>query len=55
MNTEIYGGTAIIAALWYFQRGKASEAAPEKGPVTFVCVRSGESCRLAHLHFSEYE
>ena len=49
MQTEIFGSTAIVKAIWFFQRG--GEGKVQRGPVTLVYVQSGDEYRIAHAHF----
>jgi len=50
-----FGKAAVIAGIWYFQRGSENPENVQKGPFTFVCVRQGQDWRLAHLNFSTYK
>lgn len=34
--------------------GSGGEPLPQRGPVTFVCVRDGDTWRFVHMTFSEY-
>jgi hypothetical protein len=43
---------ALAAAFWYFDRDVAGPGPVQKGPVTFVFVRDGESWKIVHAHFS---
>ncbi len=55
VQIQNFGDVAVIAGIWYFQRGSEDPENVQKGPFSFVCVRQGEEWRLAHLNFSEYE
>jgi ketosteroid isomerase-like protein len=55
MHTFDFGTTAVVAGIWYFQRGSDEPENAQKGPFTFVCVQQGEEWRLAHVNFSEYK
>ena len=55
IQTSAFGTTAVVAGLWYFQRGSDDPENAQKGPFTFVCVRQGKEWRLAHVNFSEYK
>jgi hypothetical protein len=51
VHTESFGTTAVVTAIWYFQK----RAGPvQRGPVTIVYVRQGEEHRIAHMSFSTY-
>jgi tetratricopeptide (TPR) repeat protein len=41
----------LVTAVWGFDRGQGPAAA-QRGPVTFVIVRTGAGFRIAHAHFS---
>ncbi len=43
---------ALATAFWYFDRDVAGPGPVQKGPVTFVFVRDGESWKIVHAHFS---
>ena len=49
-----FGAAALATADWLFDRDAASDAPPQRGPVTFVLVRDGEGggWRIAHAHFA---
>ena len=53
-----FGETAVLTAIWYFQRDDAGGATslqpPQRGPVTFVCVLQGNQWRFAHMNFGNY-
>jgi ketosteroid isomerase-like protein len=51
---EGFASTVVVAGIWYFGRGPEGEAPPQRGPVTFVCVRDDAEWRLAHVHFATY-
>jgi ketosteroid isomerase-like protein len=55
VQTSVFGTAAVVAGIWYFQRGSDDPENVQKGPFTFVCVRQGEEWRLAHVNFSEYK
>jgi len=46
------GSVAFATATWCFDRAVASEAAAQRGPVTFVLQRAADGWRIAHAHFS---
>ena len=54
LRTDYLGETAVITGIWYFQSTSESEESPQKGPVTFVCVRAAGEWRFVHMNFSEY-
>jgi hypothetical protein len=41
---------AVVLATWLFERPGAE--APQRGPVTFVVVRTDDGYRIAHGHFA---
>lgn len=45
------GPVAVVTAIWYFQKPGSPQ---QKGPVTFVCLKTPEGYRLGHLHFGNY-
>jgi ketosteroid isomerase-like protein len=55
VQIQPFDSVAIIAGIWYFQRGSDNPENVQKGPFTFVCIRQGQEWRLAHLNFSEYK
>jgi ketosteroid isomerase-like protein len=54
LRTDLLGEMAIITGIWFFQSTEESAGEPQKGPVTFVCVREGGEWRFVHMNFSEY-
>jgi hypothetical protein len=46
-----FGSVTVITAIWYFQK---PDSPRQKGPVTFVCLKTPEGYRLGHLHFGNY-
>jgi hypothetical protein len=55
IHVSEFGTAAVVAGIWYFQRASEEPATIQKGPFTFVCVKTGQEWRLAHLNFSEYK
>jgi len=51
VHTETFGTTALVTAIWYFERPDGSV---QRGPVTMVYVRQNEEYRIAHMNFSTY-
>jgi ketosteroid isomerase-like protein len=53
-----FGATALLTGIWYFEgggeEGEGPAAAPQRGPVTFVCVREEGGWRFAHMNFGNY-
>jgi ketosteroid isomerase-like protein len=54
LNQEGFGTAVVVGAIWFFRRGAEGDAAPQRGPVTFVCVRDKGEWRIAHCHFANY-
>ncbi|MBS7631668.1 hypothetical protein KEJ47_08920 [Candidatus Bathyarchaeota archaeon] len=52
IDIEVFNRTAIVTALWFFQRGGANNI--QSGPVTLVYVLDGVEWRIAHANFSNY-
>lgn len=52
VHSESFGTTAVVTAIWYFERPDGSV---QRGPVTIVYVRQGEAYRIAHMNFSNYQ
>jgi ketosteroid isomerase-like protein len=51
-DIEQYKNTAIVKAVWYFQR-KGSETT-QRGPVTLIYTKIQDNWKIAHSHFSNY-
>jgi ketosteroid isomerase-like protein len=49
-----FGDTAVLTGIWYFQGAPPTEGEPQKGPVTFVCIRTGGGWKFVHMNFSTY-
>jgi len=49
-----FGEAAVLTGIWFFQSDAESSETPQKGPVTFVCVRQADGWRFVHMNFSEY-
>lgn len=58
ITEEVFGGTAVLTGVWYFERTTPDEQAtasqPQRGPVTFVCVLDQNRWRFAHMNFGNY-
>ena len=54
IEIDIFPSTAIVTAIWYFEKPAAAEETVQRGPVTFVCVHDRDDCTFAHMNFSEY-
>ena len=54
IEIDVFPSTAIVTAIWYFEKPAAAEEAVQRGPVTFVCIRDGDDYTFAHMNFSEY-
>jgi hypothetical protein len=66
LTEGVFGGAAVLTAIWYFQReepavgGGAAEGGttaappPQRGPVTFVCILDHGRWRFAHMSFGNY-
>lgn len=44
-----FTGFAVVAALWFFQRGDGSSMS---GPMTIVYNQLGETHKIVHMHFA---
>jgi len=53
MDVEDFGDSAIVCAIWFFQRPGADK--PQKGPVTIVYERASEGWAIAHANFGNYK
>ncbi|MFC2158851.1 YybH family protein [Acidobacteriota bacterium] len=51
IQTDLFGITAIVTAVWYF---KKPDAETQRGPMTVVYALTQEGWRIAHMNFSEY-
>ncbi len=49
------GGSAVIAGVWFFQRGGQDAPPPQRGPFTFVYVLGADGFRIVHANFGNYE
>jgi hypothetical protein len=64
LRADLLGEVAVLTGIWYFQSSPEAEMEPEaeaeaetdpqRGPVTFVCVKDGGGWRFTHMNFSEY-
>jgi len=52
IHAEPFGGAAVVAGVWYFQRGGDTEGKVQQGPFTFVYVKQDGTYRIAHAHFA---
>ena len=50
-HIEAYPGSAVVTAVWCFQRADSST---QRGPVTLVYVEAGDGYRIAHANFGNY-
>ena len=41
VHTSDFGKAAVVAGIWYFQRGLDNPENVQKGPFTFVCLQQG--------------
>ena len=55
VHAEQFGATAVVAGIWTFQRGGETAGKVQRGPFTFVYVKEGDTYRIAHAHFANYE
>jgi tetratricopeptide (TPR) repeat protein len=46
------GKTAFVTAYWFFDRDVAAIGPVQRGPVTFVLLRTADGWRFAHAHFA---
>ncbi len=53
INVEDFGDSSIVCALWYFRRSKGEK--PQKGPITFVFLRTVDGWKIAHANFGNYK
>ena len=51
LHTADFGTAVVVTGIWFFRR---SSGQVQRGPVTFVYVKTGEEYRLAHLNFANY-
>jgi hypothetical protein len=53
-----FQNSAVLTGIWFFQReespSESISVAPQRGPVTFVCVLEGGKWRFAHMNFRDY-
>lgn len=70
LRADLLEEVAVLTGIWYFQPSPEGEMEPEaemepdaetepgtdpqRGPVTFVCVKDGGGWRFTHMNFSEY-
>ena len=54
LHIDQFGDAAVATAIWFFQSAAGAPGEPQRGPVTFVCVRESGEWRFAHMNFSEY-
>jgi hypothetical protein len=54
---DLFGETAVLTAIWHFERGGVDVVEPEppqRGPVTFVCVHRQGRWWFVHMNFGNY-
>ena len=51
LYTTDFDSAVVVTGIWHFRRATGQE---QRGPLTFVYVKSGEEYRLAHLNFGNY-
>jgi hypothetical protein len=54
IRAEVFGRTAVVTGIWFFEKKTAGIAETQRGPLTFVYVLEEGKFRLAHLNFAEY-
>jgi ketosteroid isomerase-like protein len=54
LTADLFGPTAVMTGIWYFQTDPTDSTTPQKGPVTFVCVSDGGRWSFVHMNFSSY-
>ena len=54
MEVSRHGGTAVVAAIWYFGNRSGDPESVQKGPMTAVYVLDAGEYRIAHMHFGTY-
>ena len=52
IHAEPFGGAAVVAGVWTFQRGGENAGKVQRGPFTFVYVKQDGTYRIAHAHFA---
>ncbi|MBN2246047.1 MAG: hypothetical protein JW755_09410 [Candidatus Aminicenantes bacterium] len=52
INSTEFNSSAVVTGIWYFQR---QDGSIQRGPVTIVYVQQGDSYRIAHMNFSNYQ
>jgi ketosteroid isomerase-like protein len=55
VESEDFGDTLVVAAVWYFGDRTKPSAENQRGPMTMVYVRDAGEFRIAHLNFGNYE
>jgi hypothetical protein len=54
VESDDFGDTLVVTAIWYFGDPKKPAAENQRGPMTMVYVRAAGEYRIAHLHFGNY-
>jgi len=52
IHAETFGGAAVVAGVWTFERGGENADKVQRGPFTFVYVKQDGTYRIAHAHFA---
>ncbi len=52
IDIEFFNDSAIVTGIWFFRRGESNM--DQKGPVTLVYIRVGDTFRIAHANFGNY-
>ena len=54
LTVSEFGQAAVLTGIWFFASADPSDEPPQRGPVTFVCVRRGGHWQFVHMSFSNY-
>jgi hypothetical protein len=54
VRSSVYGGAAVVGAIWQFGDRASPPDSIARGPMTAVYVWAGDRYRIAHMHFAEY-
>jgi len=55
VHIEIYSTTAVVTAVWYFEKSLPDNRQIQKGPVTIIYTPTECGYRIAHMNFAEYQ
>lgn len=54
LTVSEFGQAAVLTGIWYFAAAGPEDEPPQRGPVTFVCVRRDGVWSFVHMNFSTY-